>query len=285
MSDEVDDTADGPDEQAGDRTHRVGIYGDVEVSSIKIGESTYPLDMKIRVKNRATANVRVIFVGTASAYHAEFIEFWEIAKERFAQAGVLLDIDFKDMPVPPTVLDDQRIQHYEGVGGGGSQGLGLLVHADMKALVDAAAAAPTVGRRDFTIFVVRGLYQPDPTEIERGKSVTKRLTAQSDQAYTRTAVLSAEDILSSSEALTSWFTLAHELGHLLTNHGHYGTTHDREDPDSIHSKGEYGPDVSDPSVARNLMKKSTQPDRGINGNKRLLRDQEKKIWEEIGGTP
>ncbi|MBX3741886.1 MAG: hypothetical protein KF712_12890 [Akkermansiaceae bacterium] len=285
VSDQADDEAGGNDEQAGDRTHRVQLGGGVEISEVKIGAVSYPFSMKVPVKVKRNAEVRVVFVGEADFYQTEFVGFVKIAKERFAQVGVELEVDYKSMPVPPAIANDLQVQHHDGFGGGGSQGLGNLVHADMKALVDAAVADPAVGRRDFTIFVVRGLLQPNPLEIERGKAVTKRLTATADQAYTRTVVLSAEHILGPSDAQTSWFTLGHELGHLLTNHGHYGTSHDRSDPDSVPSRGEYGPDKADPSVSRNLMKKSTGPDRSIKGNKRLLRDQEKMILKELGGTP
>ncbi|MBX3743568.1 MAG: hypothetical protein KF712_21460, partial [Akkermansiaceae bacterium] len=264
VSDEVDDNADVQDEQPGDRTHRIMPYGDVEISEVKIGSVRYPLSMKVRVKPQRIAEVRVIFVGTASAYQGEFTEFIKVAKERFAQSGIHLDVDTKSIPAPTTINEDD-FHHDDGVANN-HYGGGNLIHQNMKDVVALADSTEGVGLRTFTLFVVNRITGGDVA----GRAFTKKYTAPIDQPYTNRAVLSAEHIIENPQdpGNPRKYTLGHELGHLLTNDGHYG--------------GEYGgTNLPLYKIRQNLMKENPDPVDALDGPKRLTIEQEKKIKKTL----
>ncbi|MBX3740428.1 MAG: hypothetical protein KF712_05515 [Akkermansiaceae bacterium] len=267
VSDAVDDSADGPDEGPGDRTHRIQLGGDVEISTIQIGAVTYPLGMKVLVKVRKRIEGKIIMVGDTNMSFAAVDRFKKVAKERLAQVGVDFDLTITSMDVPDG-LDDEEVR-YDGMGGFSINGYtGHYVHPDVKKLVDKAI---TDGKRGIiTVFVVRNIMSPD-----RGFAMRRGWRHPSEMVYGDVAVISEQKTVNGHD-----FTLVHEVGHIITDAGHYGIA-DPEESDTDY----YGEGIGH-LFDHNLMRSGgTSGTNALDSSKRLYNLQQKMLVNELMVDP
>ncbi len=273
VSDQADDEAGGNDEQAGDRTHRVQLGGDVEVSEIRIGSVTYPFSMKVPVKVKKRLSGRIVMVGNTGEYQADIEAFNKVAKERYAQVGVDFDFDIVSMALPSAIQNENNVQFMTTESPLPGGGVSYLPNSHFAALVDKAIQENL--RKTITVFVVRDMVGDD-----RGRALIKATLHPDFQIYGDVAVLSAVDMIrvpdptQTQPSLRAWFTLAHEVGHILTEAGHYGS------PSSNYNGplklANYGGDPP-PLVQHNLMKEGTSNSNKTDSSKRLRRMQEFKF--------
>jgi hypothetical protein len=269
VSDEVDDNADGQDEQVGDRTHRIQLGGDVEIGEIKIGAMSYPLGMKVPVKVRKRIEGKIIMVGSASMDGSHVTEFKKIAKERYAQIGVDFDLTITSMDVPDGI-DETNVLFDNMPGISHSGKTAFWVHDNVKKLVDKSIAD---NKRSFiTVFFV--------VDIEgnsaRGFALRKGRTHPDDILYSNVAVISARETIHDA---SHKFTLAHEVGHIITDAGHYGI------PDSSQATADFYGDGSAHQIEHNLMRNGTSGSNTKGSTKRLYIKQQKMIADEFLSNP
>lgn len=269
VSDEIDDAADGVDDRVGDRTHKVQLGGKVEVASIKLGENTYPLGMKIPVKKKKRIEGKIVLVGSANTYGVAVLNIFKSkAQERFAQLGIDCEsLTITNMDVPDGVLETEV--RYDGMGGFVISGkTGFYVHGDVKKLVDKAILENKRG--SVTVFIVQNIGDDEPM----GFAITERKTHPDEIQYANVAVVSVEKTLAQN---SHPFTLAHEVGHVITNHGHYGIPNFGESPNDY-----YGADPQDHKIEHNLMKgEGTSPANTLGASKRLHTEQLKMLQNEL----
>ena len=279
VSDDVDDKAGGNDEKAGDRTHKVMLDGNVEVSSIKIGPNTYPLGMKVPVKIKKYLTVTIILVGSATDFDEDIIKFKKAAKERYAQIGVHVNFVDKTMAAPPPPFLETNVLHEPGmILTPGDKG--RSPNPDVAALVDRANAENLRGA--ITVFVVR-----DMNGDERGRAHIRKFLAPSQQGYGNIAVLSAIDMVDVPDPggdqpqKRAWFTLAHEVMHLLTEAGgHYGHGNVNADPEAHPGMDDYGPGIAH-LTQHNLMRAGSSNLNELGEWKRIYRMQELMCTPEL----
>lgn len=281
VSDDIDDEADGQDDREDDRTHKIQLGGSVKISSVKIGETSYPFDMKVPVKVKKRLNGTIIMVGNTGIYSADIEAFNKIAKERYAQIGVDFNFNITDMPLPSSIQDENNIRAQSisiPLPGGGYE---YAPNSDFAALVDQAVL---VGKRTpITVFVVRDMIGDD-----RGMAVVKKFLGTSYQGYGNIVVLSGFDMIVAPNPVGSfpgrkaWFTVAHEAGHLLTEAGHYGASGPSSGkPDQMTDYGSGDPHL----ILHNLMKQGTSNINTLNASKRLHRMQDLLCLPEIMTDP
>lgn len=246
-----------------DRTLKVQLGGKFRVNALVINGVEYPTQVDIPVPARRRLTANVIFLGAAKDSAPQFQRIFEITKERYAQVGVDVVLNQHNLPVPNGV-DPNNV----GPGGGGN-----LVPEDVKKIVDAAAAAGL--RTDVLIVVVpRGIFDYDPNA--KGKAyIPKKYWPQSEAAYVNVACISVATVLPSNRI----YTVAHELGHILTNEYHYGE-------EIGYGGGSTGPTVPQHLIDHNLMRGNeestgTSENEEIGASKRLYKLQQDRLRDSL----
>lgn len=161
---------------------------------------------------------------------------------------------------------------------------GRAPNPDVAALVDRANAENLRGA--ITVFVVRNMDGG-----ERGRAHIKEVLAPSQQGYGNIAVLSANDMVNVPDPLGNqpqkriWFTLAHEVMHLLTEAGgHYGHGNANADPNAHPGQDDYGSGIAH-LMEHNLMKDNTSNINSLHASKRIYRMQELLYTPELLTNP
>lgn len=168
------------------------------------------------------------------------IKHWKIVSERYAQVGVKVIVDtysYADPPAGVNLSDGLKVSE-----------LGAMVlTTEAKALITNLG---TIGTSDIHIFYVTTIKTGN--QPVQGIAVADFFFDESEDSYTYNAFV-AKDVPGPHYGLT----LAHELGHLLTNKGHGGTT--------------------TPFPYYRLMFGGGLSDNGILGSKRLTNEEEETI--------
>ncbi len=270
VADTVDDSHDGnggtDDDVKNDRTHLIQLGGKMRVSEFKVDGETNALKIEREVPVKKVLTGRIIFVGNQAVDENGNPEededgkpvvdsvgvikfnttYRPIAIERYTQTGVKFDLFFSEM-VAPANVDPDTVGWESGIIAEGGVGGGNSVHQDLKAIIDKARGLNLLDT--ITVFVV-----PDMLYEIAGKAITKRYTAPQENEYINVAFLSWNDIGLRNKI----FTLPHEVGHILTNHGHYGDAYAQK-------RMLY-------EINYNLMRERTSESNQLNSSKRIYVD-------------
>jgi hypothetical protein len=98
MSDDVDDdfsgNGSGKDDERNDRTHKIQLGGKVSVDSFNINGTERPAGLTTPVPVKKKLSGRIIFFGDTNTNDnlQKMLEYRKIANERYAQAGIRLDL-------------------------------------------------------------------------------------------------------------------------------------------------------------------------------------------------
>ena len=265
VSDDVDDdyagNGVGVDDAKNDRTHKVQLGGKVQISSINVNGTNHQVNSKTSVPVKKEMVGRIILVGDAANKSLEMTRLRDIAKERYAQVGIVFDFTITTLAIPEDIhasFDPVEVEDDGGVFGDGGQG-GTLIHEDVRALYDAAHA--TGKTEQITVLAVPDMRQ------SFGRAFLPRNTAPQHANYANTVILSLNRILMNNKD----FTLAHEVGHVLTNHGHYGLDYENQAPTH--------------KTNHNLMRSGTSQGNALTGSKRWYLVQEAIFQKNLLKNP
>jgi hypothetical protein len=256
VSDETDDDhpVDSiPDDAANDRTHKIQLGGNLKIESIKIGNAAWlPIEYKIPVKAKKLIHVNVVILrnkplsqgGIPAFTLTEVIEHFRIVNERFAQVAVNVIVDsytYQDPPSGVDLSDGLKVSN-----------LGSTILADE--VKNVITNLGTVGSSDIHIFYVPRIDVGNL--VDHGVAIADFYFDETEDPFTYNAFV-AKDVNNPFYGLT----VAHELGHLLTNFGHGETT-------------------TNPFPYYHLMYGNGLSDIGILGSKRLYNTDEDKIQND-----
>lgn len=239
VSDDVDDAAQVDsiaDDATGDRTHKVQLGGNLKIEAIKIGTGGWQImDAKTPVPalKKLKCDVVVLKVGGAVVRpNAEVEAAMKMVQERYAQVGVKVEyaIVERDPPAGVDLTDGVTVRDVSE---------SHTLSAEGKSFLDGLA---TVGAaKDVHIFFInRAKIGADDV---RGTAVADYWYDESEESYTYNLFVAN---------ISTPFTAAHELGHLLTDAGHH-------------------------AAEINLMKTSTDQTNTLGATKRFDTDQETRI--------
>lgn len=240
-----------------DRTHKVQLGGKFMVDAIEMQGLQLPTQFTLPVPARRRLTSNFLYLGAASANRPLLQRHLQIVKERYAQLGVDIVLNEHDLPVPAGV-DQENVGEQSG-------DVMQSVHPDVKKIVDAATMASL--RSQVLLIAVPNLRAPGVA----GHAYPPRGggSAGIDMQYRDVALISVQDVLTENKL----YTVAHELGHLLTNAGHYGE-------EFGYGKDNTGP-VPQHLIDHNLMKSQTSTDEEIGASKRLYQHQAKRLREAL----
>jgi hypothetical protein len=245
------------DDAKNDRTHMIQLEGKLVVTQIKPPGAASFTDIEISatvpVLRTVTCNLFVLEAYVSGANSgwspatgpdnpwARPLNHFRVAQERWAQAGVKLELGAQSI-VRPSQSIGERLGSLVLLSGGD-------VLADARAIIDAHG---TSGTTQFDVFYVGLIIQAS------GLGFYQAALTDTDASYANT-------IFMSSNPPPLSIVLAHELGHLLTNRGHFGA--------SASSDPNYSPSASDADKSLNLMAQFVQSD-NFTGNRRLTQEQQ-----------
>ncbi len=216
VSDDVDDDFTNPnvvaDDTKNDRTHKIALGGKVKVQYPETGtviceeEANVPPSLKaidvnviiLRDKSAATGGVPVIAVATVS-------NFWNIAKERYAQVGVDIQWTGPTVEDPPAGVDlSDWLQVLD-------TSTSTVLSAEAKTLISAVGTANTTA--DIHVFYVNRIAVG--SSFAGGLAVADFYFDESDDPF-------AYNMFINSSTSSPWggYAAAHELTHLTTDAGH-----------------------------------------------------------------
>ena len=237
-----------------DRTLKVQLGGKFRVNAIVINGIEHPTQVDIPVPARRRLTANFLFLGAAKNNAPQLQRMLEIVKERYAQVGVDVVLQQHDLPVP-TGVNPNNV----GVGEGNT------VPDDVKKIVDAATAANL--RTGVLIVAV-----PDGGFEGAGRAFYPKGggSAGIDMAYRDVAIISVADVLAGNR----FYSIAHEIVHILTNENHYG-----EEPNYGMINGI---PVDDYLIQHNLMRGGgTSSNEEIGQSKRLYKVQQERLRETL----
>jgi hypothetical protein len=209
--------------------------------------------MKLPVPPKKTVNINVIVlqeVGESNpVIDVQSVQNdLRVAEERYAQIGVKLDYGFPiEVKAVPSGVDL-------------SDGLDVLengneftaVSTEAKDLIEAYGTNTT--NSDMHIFYIGEYFNISGQNRLNGLgiAIAEFGIEQNDSNYTNNIFITNNK---------TYFTLAHELGHILTNQAHYGTDYFGTMPASL-----------------NLMKRGPSGFNGFSESKRFNSEQDEKIY-------
>ena len=245
----VDDTDDNED-----RTHLVQLGGTLKLKTLILGGQAHSIDLSVPVKPKKRLTATVLYLGAAKDSKNQLARSLKIVSERYAQVGIEINLIEHDLPVPPGV-DPDAIQ---------SDAVGNVVPSDVKAIFD---SVPNEFRNEVMIIVA-----PD-IRVGVGIAYTLRGGGSNgtDAAYRNKGVVSARKIVQNQRL----YTIAHELGHILTNHYHFGQDYPTTTTGPVYED-------SDHRVVHNLIRGGgTSADEEISASKRLYQMQENMFQNNL----
>jgi hypothetical protein len=237
-----------------DRTHKVQLGGKVKISAIKIGTGNEIVtDIRVPVPVKKTVHVKAVIMSDATG--VDVPEDIKQANERLAQVGVKLVLDSTvTKSVPFTVPDtDLVIENTTQVRAtdiiDGQPQLGTKA----RAMIESFGTKNTI--EDIHVFYVHGVLSSTGAGA---LGVSIREQDNSDGFANNFFV---------QDLHATFKTLAHELVHVLTNEGHWGT--------------DYGANVTTTRTEHNLMRIANHnwmnTDK-VREAKRLYPEQQTLIW-------
>lgn len=261
-SDDVDDNfkVNGiKDDQKNDQTHKVALG-----SQVKVDYNGGELTAEAEVPIKKTVEIDLIILrdkpenegGKPVIGVKEVEKDFAIAQERYAQLG----IELKMKGGEPRIVDPPKDLSLKGD------------EQDMaKIMTDLGTSDPN----DLQIFYVNKL-NPGGLDAKNGVSGGISITRQFIEEGIAEDPNLAESVRYINNSFINAnfkkeFTLAHELGHLLTNNKHYGE--------------DYATDVSQDKITKNLMKYETSETNSIGASKRFTTDQQNAVYQNLGIRP
>ncbi len=252
VSDDVDDNfpVDGiADDAKNDRTHKIQLDGKVKISAIKIGTTAEQvMDMKVPVKVKKTVKVKLVncvhglFINDPCWSAGEVATAKKAMKERYAQAGIKLEIT--DVAGPDIGVSGWVDNYPQLIGGT------INIPQEAKNIF---AAVPASSADEAVIYLVRRLGASGSGSS--GASTPLKYLSASDKAsgYGNKALVS-----SVAAGYAQIFTAAHELLHILLDaeHADYPTEH---------------------ADAQMLWHAPTTPNTSIDATKRIPSNQMQKV--------
>lgn len=229
VADDIDDDypVDGvADDAKNDRTFRIRQGGLVQVASVNLGGTDYPLDYRLPGPAERTVEVNIVIlretVGGATVFGAGISDvdaiakveaFWRIAQERYAQVGINLDysIVVRDPPAGVNLADGLLVSAHNT--------LQTALPPESKALIDALG---TKGNpNDIHVFYVKQLR--GGTSVDKfagGLALPEYIFNSLDPDYSYNIFIDGPD--SNTSLTRGGYVAAHELGHLLRDARHEG---------------------------------------------------------------
>lgn len=243
-----------------DRTLKVQLRGKFKVDSVTVGGKEIPVNLTVPVPARKRLDANLIFLGETSNSAPAFQRSIEIVREAYAQVGIDVHLHTANLPVPPGVNPNPITDSF-----------GNRVPEDVRKIVDAAATAGL--RSKVLLFVVPSIDPPSA-----GSAYIPKLPGEGtpgvDPEYMNVAIINAQKVLANNRI----YTLAHELGHILTGNHHYGADYP--------VTGNTGSDVPGYLVRHNLMMgDGTSSTEDIGSSKRLYQLQQGMLHEEFFTAP
>jgi hypothetical protein len=209
VSDEIDDLVpvDGVSDNApkNDRTFRIQLGGKFQIKNIKLNGVDFPTDLRIVVPAKKELDFTVVMVkdGSGNAPTQSIVDTClKDAAERYAQVGVKLNWKFQPASQPSGV---------NLIDGLSMSGTNMMDPEEVALLNGLATGSP----KDMQIFIVNNLDAGPGTTLF-GKSYPDFSSAGTRYVY---SVIINHSQLSTNRGR---YTIAHEIGHVLTNDGHYG---------------------------------------------------------------
>ncbi|MEZ5405506.1 MAG: hypothetical protein R3F23_04815 [Verrucomicrobiia bacterium] len=260
--DEVDDNlkVNGiEDDQKNDQTHKVALG-----SQVKVGYNGGELTAEAKVPIKKTVEIDLIILrdkpenegGKPVIDKKEVEKDFAIAQERYAQLG----IELKMKGGEPRIVDPPE---------------GLSVKGDENDLARIMTDLGTSDPNDLEVFYVNNLNPGGlntANGVSGGVSINKRFI---EKGIAEDPNLSGSVRYINNSFINvnfkKEFTLAHELGHLLTDNNHFGE--------------DYATDVSQDKITRNLMKDETSETNSIGASKRFTTDQQNAVYQNLGVKP
>ncbi|MBK1815668.1 hypothetical protein JIN84_08575 [Luteolibacter yonseiensis] len=195
-----------------DRTHRAKLGGQVLITSIKYdgvpAAMTNPISIPV-MAHRKEVHLNIHILADAGDFatikaHAEAEV--EATKERFAQVGVKIEANYVPSPVPTPAQGPTL----------GPEGTDILVFDNGTITQDMSIMLNSLGTPnntdDYQVFYCKNLSiakdDNHPTGVMAGIAVIRE-----DLNYQKNMFINADSFMV--------YTLAHELGHVLTKSGHY----------------------------------------------------------------
>ena len=243
VSDDVDDghPVDGiADDVKGDRTHKVQLDGNFNIEGIKLGSGSWQtINAKTPVPHQKTVHVNIVRLADCGLAATAIENDITLAMERYAQVGVKLVVDSNEVkPVPSSMLTSQ-----------------------VNATIVGPFASPISNDSKFLIQAY-GTQSIEDIHVFYCKSVSYELNAVAGYTYIENGFTGTLNGIYANNVLVSSgkkpFTLAHELGHVLTNRLHFGIQY---------SNTSY-------VVDNNLMAAGTSLTNQIESTKRLYLEQQ-----------
>ena len=249
VADDVDDDypVDGvADDATGDRTHKIQLGGNFKIEEIKIGTGAWQA-LNTQTPVTVEKSVHLNIIRMADCNRGEIDADIKRAKERFAQVGIKFVIDSNVVkPVPLKKMQTTDVN--TAIIGPFAAPVGVQVQA----LIDLFG---TQSLDDVHVF-----YCKSVTDSANNNSIAGASYLEGSLSGTPYSKYGNNVLVASGAKL---FTLAHELGHMLTNRWHFANP--ATDP-SNYSNGNY-------VVDHNLMKKGTSTQNLLDSTKRLYSDQ------------
>ena len=251
VSDSIDDSHDGSDDDIDDQTHLGQAGGKVQISSINIEGKESIADLKVPIRKRDELSLNVIaFEGAGLTKAAVEKHIDQFVRERFAQTGLRITHSVTEKPWNSSFgshatfyLRDQNSDNE------------FLITSGAENLMNAHG---TDTLTDVTVFVTGTLLVKNedgtPNSIG-GVGLHKSIAWPYLKGKYR------NNIFLNGGTPATW-TLSHEVGHLYTDKVHYGES--------------YSKDADPHLIMHNLMRKD-QPilsDTTIEGPKRIYVDQD-----------
>ena len=246
-----------------ERTHNIQLGGKVRITDLVIDGTTRPLDVQVPVPVKKTVKINVVVMNDAGS--PDIAAELKSANEIYASTGIRISLNgapvYRDPPA--IVFPDQEV--------------GSVVSdndvADWGRFISHFGTTNTID--DIHVFYVKQCKIDHGVEALQipGFAIMERTpgTTQGSAGPTAADTGDANNFFISQNH-AAFMTLAHELGHVVTNAGHYGNS-------GIY---DYNPNASTLKGLHNLMngvqRKSDETDT-ITAKKRLYEEQKQLILE------
>lgn len=236
----------------------IQLGGNFVIESIKIGAGAWQdMEMKMQAPFERVVHINIVKLPDCTTTAEQINDDIRLAKERYAQAGVKLKVDRNTSPPFPPNITNSDIQTRVLSGP-----FKTPVGENAKKIIS-AFGTPSID--DIHVFYCRSINDPSVgPEIGR--------------AYPEIIFEGQENSLFKNYANNLFvtaahrpFTLAHEIGHLLTNRGHFVPPETELDEEGILYQNQNF------VVEHNLMKLTSSETNEIVSSKRLYQDQENWI--------
>jgi hypothetical protein len=245
VSDDVDDgfaAAGIADDALNDRTHKAQLDGKLKIDSIKIGNGPWmAVNEEVKLPAEKKVEINIVRLADCGVTAAEVDEDIKIAKERLAQVGVKLVVLTNEVKPLPSGLTSSKL--YAKISSGP---FASAIGPEVKIVIDNYGTPQT---NDLHVFYMNEVKLQN-RDVAGYAWIESFMENQNTQYSNNIAVAQG----------SNFFTMVHEMGHVLTNRNHFGEDYLNEAYTTNH----------------NLMKDGTSPNNNIFGTKRLIPDQ--KTW-------